>query len=263
MGLEHMVEDMKKRMIISDLHGEFMDKDVFELTKAYMKDYKPDTLVINGDMLDFYSLSTFDKNPERKYDLQSELTTGREILRDLRKTVGPKCKMVYIEGNHENRLQKYLWRNPELFNLPDLKLDKLLRLSKYNVEFVAVDNDYWRNTNGHYKIGDAIITHGDNRTNGTSVSGYAGYSAKNSMLKMQTSIVLGHVHRLALVKHTTPYGTLTGVEAGCLCQKSGTANWQQGFATFETDDDNKNYNYRIHHIEDNKLRVDGTTYEMK
>lgn len=260
MGLEGLIHNMEKTMVIGDLHIPHTDYESLEIVKAFAKDYKPDRLVINGDLCDFYTLSVFDKNPHRKMDVQEELDEASNILGDLRKTVGPKCKIILTEGNHEQRLQRFLWRNPELECLRAVRLPELLNVKKYNIDFVGADGDYWKNDNGHVEVGDAIIMHGDNRLNGGSTSKYSGYSAKNTMMSLQKSVLMNHVHRLALVKHQTPYSTLTGVECGSLCKPAGTYNWQQGFVTFETTKQKKNVNYRLHHIEDHKLFVDGNMY---
>jgi len=262
-SLEQMVKQAySKTAVIGDLHVPMMDYSAFEVTKAYLKSYKPDQLVINGDLVDFYSLSVFDKNPDRKFSVQDELDEAKAVLKDLRQTVGKNCDIYFLEGNHENRLQRYLWRNPELEGLRDLQLPKLLGLSEQNVKFIGVSGDYWKKDSGHLKIGDALIMHGDNRLNGASTSRYSGYSAKNTMMGIQQSVMINHVHRLALVHHSTPYGQLVGVECGSLCEPTGTANWQQGFVTFETIN-GKNENYRLHRIQDGTLHADGYIYTSK
>ena len=257
-----MIKKLEKTMVISDLHGSFIDKKAYSVAMEYMQDYKPDNVVINGDLLDFWSLSTFDRNPERKYDLQKELYQGRQIFDDIRKVVGKKAKIYYLEGNHEARLLKFIWRNPELEGVDALKLPQLLECNKYDVKFLGADPSYWKKTNGHLKIGDTIVMHGDNRLNGASTSKHSGYSAKNTMTTMLSSVVIGHNHRLAHIKQRTPTSLLTGIESGCLCQLTGTANWMQGFVTFETYR-KKNYNYNLHHIENGLLVEDKKVYTGK
>ena len=259
--LESMVKEMTKNMIVSDIHVPYQDDNAVSIAQAYAKDYKPDVLVINGDLVDFYTLSTFDKNPDRKVSVQQELDMGYQVLKDFRKAVPAHCKIYMTEGNHEQRLQRYLWRNPELEGLRDLKLQKLLRLKELGIQFIGVSGDYWKKDTGHLKLGDTIVMHGDNRLNGASTSRYSGYSAKNTMLGVQQGVIIGHVHRLAQVYHSTPYGTLVGIEGGSLCQHTGNANWQQGFVTFETED-GKNINYKLHHINNGKLHEGGYYYSV-
>lgn len=246
-------------MVISDIHVPYQDNNAVSIALQYAKDYKPNHLVINGDLLDFYSLSTFDKSPDRKYSVWEEVQEGRQILQQFRKAVGPKTKMYFTEGNHEQRLQRYLARNPELADMPDLRIDKLLKLKEMDIKFAGVGADYWATATGHIKIGDAIVMHGDNRFNGAATSANSGYSAMNTLKKMQSSVIMGHVHRVAQVHHSTPYGMLTGIEGGCLCEVPGTANWQQGFVTFEVYK-GKNKNYRLHQIQHGELITDKKIY---
>jgi len=237
-NLEELVNEMnektKKVMVISDLHIPHMDINAYNVMKQYAKFYKPNEFIINGDLLDFYTLSKFDKNPERKVSSFEEIRMARKILQDLRKTM-PNTKMVMLEGNHENRLQRFLWgKAPELEMFPELELKSLLQLKEQKIKFISVDSDYWKNDTGHYTVGNVLIMHGDNRLNGGSLSKYSGYSVKNTMLNgLRQNVIIGHCHRLAKIYHTTNYGTLTGMEGGCLCDLTGTANWQQGFVTFE------------------------------
>jgi Icc-related predicted phosphoesterase len=197
-----------KNIVISDLHGEFLDKEAFGTFLKFVKDYEPNNLIINGDLVDFYMLSSFDKNPDRKTKLQEELIIVHSILERIRD---------------------------------------------------GVTHDFWKTDTGHLTIDDMLIMHGDSRLNGGSISKYAGFSAKNTMLIMQNNICIGHCHRLALIHHTTPNGVMIGLETGCLCMKTGTANWQQGFATFETYK-GKTVNPRVYRIEDGMLIDNGVRY---
>ncbi len=251
--------NFKKNMIISDLHIPYQDKKAVDVMYQYGKKYKPDNIVINGDLLDFYRLSTFDQSPERVDSVPEEVEKGKEFIREIRKKFKD-ANIYFIEGNHEQRLQRYLWRNPELHGLDVLKLDNLLEFKKSKIKYIKTDGDYWGKDTGHLKIGDLIIMHGDNRLNGASTSRHAGYSASNTMRGIQQSVAIGHIHRLALVKQRTPYGDMTGVEVGCLCEIPGNANWQQGFVTFETYK-GKNSNYRLHEIKKGELIVDGKIFK--
>jgi len=259
-SLEKLVEE-PKIMVTGDYHIPFMDKNAYRIMTNFAQDYKPDVFIINGDFLDMYSISTFDKNPERKISVPEEIRQGKEVLTELRKNLGKKCKIYFLEGNHENRLQRYLWRNPELEGLEELKLDHLLHSKEKDINYIKVTRDYWKQDNGHLKIGkNIVVMHGDNRLNGASTSKYSGYSVKNTMMNLQTNVIMGHIHRLALVYHTTPYGDMIGIEGGCLCQQAGTANWQQGFVTFRVSN-GKLVNPQLYNINNGKLIVDKKTWK--
>lgn len=259
-NMKSIDDKISKNLIFSDIHIPYQDDNAVNVVFNYGKYYKPNKVIINGDLLDFYRLSHFDQTPERRDSFPEEVEKGKEFLRKVRKTFKD-SDIYFLEGNHENRLQRYLWsKAPEFYGLESLDLKNMLEFEKLKIKHVQVDGDYWAKDTGHLKIGDLIVMHGDSRLNGASTSKYSGYSAKNTMMGIQSSVAMGHVHRLALIHHRTPYGQLVGIEGGCLSQIPGNANWQQGFVTFETYR-GKNVNYRIHQINEGKLFEDGKLYK--
>lgn len=261
MGLEEMVK-VEKVMVISDIHIPYQSDNAVALMKQFAIDYKPNHFVINGDLVDFYGLSRFDKSPERRDSTQQELVKARALLKDLRKTLGPKTKMYFVEGNHEQRMQRYLSKNPELADMPELKINSLLKLGDYNIKYIKVDGDYWSEDTGHLKFGDVVVLHGDSRLNGASTSRNAGYSVMNTMKTMGSSVIMGHVHRLASVYARSAHKEIVGIEGGCLCKIPGNANWQQGFSTFETHS-GKGKNFQAYHIDGKQLYTGKGVYSVK
>ena len=251
--------NVTRNIIINDLHGIFVDKKALKTALNFIMDYRPDILVINGDLVDFYGLSRFDKNPERKLKIQDELDETIEILNDLRNAVGRSNPIIYIEGNHEVRLQRFIWTNPSLVGLKALQLPNMLELEKFNIQFIGVENDYWKATSGHYSLGNMLIMHGDCRLNGASSGKYSGYSVRNTMFNMCSSVAMGHTHKLGMVFHRHPKGINVGLETGCLCQYSGVADWQQGFVSFESLN-GEIVNPKIYNIHDGHLYTDKAIY---
>ena len=83
---------------------------------------RPDLTVIHlGDGYDMQSLSTYDgKRKMEGRRIQDDLDAGNEALRLQRRSAvayGPrtrrKPRWVYLKGNHENRLERYLDDHPE------------------------------------------------------------------------------------------------------------------------------------------------------
>lgn len=260
MGLETMVLKAERTVVIGDFQVPYHDKKAVGVSLQFIRDYKPSNVVLNADIVDFYALSEFDKDPNRKHSIQDELDMARQLIFMYRKAAGPKAKIYMTYGNHEARLQRYLWKNPELESLRCLKLPEQLGLKEMDVKFVGGQMDYWKTVSGHLKIGDARIMHGDQRINGARGGARAGYAAMNTLLNMQTSVVMNHVHRLGLGYHNSPYAQLVACEAGCMCKIPPGANWQQGFVTFETVD-GKNRNYHLHHINKGTLVANGKVYK--
>lgn len=241
---------IKKVMQTSDYHIPYMDVGAYEVMKQYAKDYKPDVFIINGDMVDFYRISHFDKNPDRKTTVKEELEQAKNILADLRNILPKKTKMYFLKGNHEDRLEKHLWNDEELYDLyrDYINMDNLLDFKKYKVNYIDATSDYWKKDSGHLAIGDTLIMHGDNRLNGAKGGKYAGY---NTAIGLRKNVGIGHTHRLWLKGHSNGYDTVWGFEDGCLCQLSGTADWQHGFVTYNFDDTGC-FNFELHPISNYK-----------
>ncbi len=242
---------MNKAMITGDYHAQYLDEVAFVKMLSFAKKYKPNIFVINGDLVDYYSISKFDKNPNRKTTLYEEILIARKILKTIRKTVGNKCKIYWLQGNHEIRLINYLRSHNEILSFPFFGTDRLFELDKHNVKLITASADYDKDVSeiGHLKISNMFIMHGDNRLNGATTSRYSGYSASNTVRNLMCNVILGHSHRAGKIYHTTPYSSFVGMESGCLCKTLGTANWQQGFITFEFDN-KTSYNHRVILISD-------------
>lgn len=139
--------------------------------------FRPDIVVIQGDFGDFYPVSSHDKDPRRANDLQYEINEIKELLASLNK-LGARRK-IYICGNHEDRLERYLMqRAPALFGT--VKIPEVLGLKELGWEFVP----YKRSL----KLGKLNLTHD---------TGTAGQNAhRQAMDTFQGSVAIGHTHRL-------------------------------------------------------------------
>lgn len=217
-------ENKKQKIVqINDLHIPFHDKNTLEVFYKFLKDVKVDKIIIAGDLLDFYELSTFDKDPMRKFTIQEEIDKCYEVLKKLKEY----CSEIhFIKGNHEDRLRRFLWKNPSLASIKVLELSKLLNLDTLGIEY----HDF------EYVYRKFRFTHG------TIVRQESGATAKAELLKYGGSMASGHTHRLAMYIKTDARGTVGAYEGGCLCELTpeyiqGTPNWQQGFLVFDFDGD--------------------------
>lgn len=208
----------QKVAVISDLHIPFHNEEFLRNFCSFLYDNQPTKIVICGDMVDFYDLSRFDKDPERIGVLQEELDSAHQILGFMR-NAAPNAEIIYIPGNHEERLEKFLWKNPQIASLRDLKLERLLRLDELdNVSLCR-----------SYSLCGILFTHGE------LVRKHSGYSAKAEFDKYLQSGVSGHTHRLGSYFNKTPAnGDRFWLEIGCACnlnpQYVENPNWQNGFA---------------------------------
>lgn len=225
-GLEQMVKKLYKAVVVNDMHAPFHDSQAINASLKACRIVKPDEIIIAGDLVDFYLLSKFDKNPARKHTLQDELDEGMKILERYRRAC-PKAKITYLEGNHEARLQKYVWRHPELYNIRNLKMNSLMELDRLGIKYVP-NNKYYKIKNG------LVVTHGD------MVRKHSGYTAKGFLENLGVSVLFGHTHRGGTHHKTDLSGSRTAYENFCLCDLNpeyvNNPNWQQGFSVVTVTD---------------------------
>jgi UDP-2,3-diacylglucosamine pyrophosphatase LpxH len=181
--------------------------------------FKPQKVFILGDLVDFYQLSRFDKDPKRMDHLQDDIDSARGELERIR-TANPRSEIVLFEGNHETRLRKWLWNNPEVSSLRALSIQELLTLKQYDIKWVGALETY--------------LHHEYSLEHGSIVRKFSGYTAKGMMEKNGLSGISGHTHRMGKHYHTDLSGDYLWVENGCLCDRKPdyvkNPDWQNGFS---------------------------------
>jgi hypothetical protein len=206
----------------TDQHVPYEDKHAVELAMKIVQDFDPDVFIAGSDNLDFYAVSHFDKNPERGEisKLQNEINCWQENQMDWI-DAAPRAMRRFLLGNHEDRLQKYLWKHPELASLDILKLSSLLGFDRACIpgepeyEMIFFDK--------------LMIRHGSVIRKGSA------YTAKAELEKVKYSINIasGHTHRGGTHYATTYRGPVVGQECFCLCDlhpeySRDLQDWQQG-----------------------------------
>lgn len=243
-GIKPEVET-KKVFVINDVHVPFQNNTMIEGVVNLLEDEQPDEIILNGDMVDFYDLSSFDKDPSRIDNLQNELDILSAMLHIFRSAC-PDAKITYVVGNHEDRLRKYLWKKaPALNSLRSLKLEEILKTDELGISLVK-----------KYVLNGFTFVHGE------IVRQHSSYSAKAEYDKRNCSGMSAHVHRLGVYYKTTSSGTFGWWENGCGCNLDPEyveePNWQNGFAMVYFDDNA----FDVHQIYVNKgkFRFNGKVY---
>ncbi len=145
--------------MINDVHIPHHDWKALKLLEVFLTDQKPDVFIINGDFLDMWGASQFDRVPKVGKSLMQEIRIGRKLLEKFREIL-PKAKIIYIEGNHDFRLRKYLLRNPpELYGLPGLSIPELLNLKELNITYKPVKEGANSFSDNWIRLGDLYIGH--------------------------------------------------------------------------------------------------------
>ncbi len=167
-------------LFVPDTHVPYENKKAWALMLQVAKELKPKHVVIIGDLLDCYSVSSYSKDPSRLANLPQEVAAGNRALDQLD---GLKASnKIFIAGNHEDRLQRYLAdKAPELFDF--VNISKILHLAERGWKYVEYKD--------HTKLGKINLTHD---------IGTAGRNATFKALDtFQHSVITGHTHRLCYV----------------------------------------------------------------
>ncbi len=188
-------------------------------------------------MLDWFNLSTFEK---LNSDLQYEIDTLHAFLRTLRK-IFPKQKVIWMDGNHDFRLERFKMRNQGISKLEALRVPNLLHLKDFDIEYL---DNYMT-----LRVGKLNVMHGHR------LAGSGKMVARNKLMNAMNNIMFFHHHTVQdyFVKDLT--GSVMGSYAvGCCCQLKPDYcvhnNWMNGFAIIEA---NKDGSFNV----DNKKIING------
>lgn len=214
--------------IASDLHLPNQDDSAVSKWFASISKNKPDKIIINGDLMDFWEISSFDKVPRSEKSFKEEVKLARLFFIRLRETA-PQARIIFILGNHEFRLKKYLLTvAPEFYDLEELTIRHLFRLRESDVEFVDCKDGASRFVDTYTKDQGFYVGHYNlSRTS-------SGATCKALVEKYGVNIIQGHCHRGGVYyKRLITGQILTGIEGYCLCNLKpnymSSPNWESGF----------------------------------
>lgn len=236
---------------ISDVHLPFENRVAVRLMLDFLADYKPDAVILGGDIYDFYEISDFDKTPGRITTLQDEFDEGRYFIR----AIDEICPEVhFLIGNHEDRLQRVINRNPGLFKLRSLDMQRAAELP-----------ERWRvhPSQTHFKLGKLTALHGDIKGIKSAV-----HPARTLFQKLKRSVIFGHFHRFGVHLDTNYDGDVRGGFAnGHLSDVSRVTSWvtcpdwQEGFSTISLCEDG-GFAVQPRLIVNSRLIVEGKEYTL-
>jgi predicted phosphodiesterase len=216
-----------KWLILNDIHFPYHCEKSLDMALNYGLQQGFDKVLINGDMLDMYKMSRFDKDP-RKPGINEEFTMAREFLSEMSKHYK---EVNYKIGNHDERWEKWLIsKAPELLDCDEFQLNIILRFGELGIKEVK--------SKQLVDAGNMIIGHGHELP---ATSGGVN-PARTMFLKANTSIAVGHFHRTTthVERNINNHVTVTH-SMGCLCHLSPDYlpynNWNNGFGTIEIESD--------------------------
>lgn len=260
-----------KQKMYSDVLIPLHDRRAWDIILKVAKMEQVEKIILLGDMLDLTDFSDkFIVSPEFSHSTQSALIELGWYLSTLRK-LQPHAEIVYVEGNHEERLMRSILNNfrsgyglmaVDNLTQPIISIDRLLNLSNLNIQYVG---DY---PNGKYWINDNLVCkHGD-----VAVSGNGGTVSK--MLKdARNSTIIGHIHKIEKVMKTVfnkEKEITYAIESfGCICRidgivpaKKGENDWQQGLGIVDYTDEGL-FNTNDYSINNGSSIINGKFIEGK
>ncbi len=219
---------LKRVLVVPDIHIPFHDKRAINLLEQRMVTFKPDVIIQLGDLLDFPTLHKKAKDEVVQATssvMSKDYATAREMLRRWI-TVTESTKIVIFEGNHEDRVNRLLRRQPDLKG--SIEVAKNLLLPNYGIKWVPS----WSKS-AVFTIGKANFCHG--------WSAAVGHTT--FMSKLGDNIFYGHTHDIESrsFRRLGIHDTYVTQSCGHLAdpkkladqwQQGRPNNWQQGWLEF-------------------------------
>ena len=196
----------KKVLLLSDIHIPYHDVEAVKAALDFGKAEGVDTIYLNGDILDFFMLSFHEKNPKNRPGIKQELEMAREFFAYLRQEF-PKATIYFKPGNHEYRLERYLYlKAPELLDCEEFKLEVLLKLVEFRIIFISKRIKTY--------FGDLLVEHGDR------IKGSGGINpAKTLFTRYKRHAICGHFHRKSEHMEKVYDGEIVRTfSVACLCE---------------------------------------------
>lgn len=211
----HVIEGPARILGLFDVHVPYHSSEALTCAIDFGVAHNADILLIGGDFIDFYGLSRFAKDPDKRNATQ-EILMAVDVLKALYAALKPK-KVIYKMGNHDERFEHYLWQKyaeiPQLTQLEEfssITLENVLkkRLGKdFPIEFVGDKRII--------KAGNLNITHGHEFPSGISSPVNI---ARGLYLRAKANAMCGHSHKTSLhVEQNMNDEMITTWSVGALC----------------------------------------------
>lgn len=235
---------------LSDIHFPIHDEAAVNAALRYGQENDPTIILLDGDIADLHDFSSHEKTTMMSYVLE-EVQMVVDFLDALRRMF-PKARIIYKEGNHEDRLTRFLFRKaPELlatdcFNLPSF-------FSFISGRPDAFERVEWVCDKRIIRAGELAFLHGHEFRGGGGVN-----PARWLYLRTGGNAICGHFHRTSEHAERGIRRQSHGVwSTGCLCDLSPDYlphnNWNHGFAWIDVE---QNGQFRVKNIR----IIDGVTH---
>jgi hypothetical protein len=246
-----------------------------------IQETQPEVIACVGDNLDFPEMGKYLTYPAYAQTTQASIDRATFFCAQMR-AMAPNAKIIWLAGNHEERMPKYLLVNAGAAyglrkgNIPEswpvLSVPYLCRMDEFGVEYRPgyPAADFWVNEK-------LRIIHGDR----VKSSGSTAHIYLNSE---KTSVIYGHIHRIETAFKTREDfdgpRTIMAASPGCLARIDGAIpstkggvdldgrpltryeNWQQGLGIVKYEDSGAHrFSYDVIPIYDGWAMYNGKEYQ--
>lgn len=237
--------DGEKWIWLSDIHIPIDNTAAVKIAIDVAEYVGVDRVIAGGDILDFHCISKHAKDPERVISagtIEQEISSGRWLF-DWFATRS--CE--YILGNHEDRWDRFVGDNPELFGITFRDITKI----PASINVLPVGSEI--------RAGSLVFEHGD----GIFKRGNGGRNPAQRLLDIapNQSTIIGHLHRQQTALRTfrgedyqqKSHGAWTmghlSIEHFHHDYVSSHPNWQTGFGIISFWRDGSKVRYEVTSIQ--------------
>lgn len=256
------------------------DEEALNVALSVLKDAKPDVVVLVGDNLDLPEWGKYLTTQPFQQTTQASIDRASRLAFELRRAAGAHARIVWIAGNHEERMPRFIATNaaaafglrrgntPESW--PVLSVPYLCHFEETDIEFMAgyPASAYWINNRLRVIHGDKVNSNG--------------VTATKFLAREKVSVIYGHIHRREWAEITREdhdgARTILAASPGCLARidgavpsvKGGTdldgrpirrhEDWQQGLAIVDFEQGDGDFHLELVPIREGKARWRGKDY---
>lgn len=216
-----------KVLVLSDIHIPYHSISALTAVFDYSKNLGIDAILLNGDVLDFFGLSRYCKDPKKR-NFAGELKAFEDFMNILNDIY--KCKIYFKLGNHEERYNHFLWMKAgEIADVEEFQIEEIIKKRAKNVQIISDKRII--------KLGHLNVLHGHEFSGGV----FSPVNiARGLFLKAKASAMQGHNHQTSEHSESNLEGKLTTTfSLGCLSELNPEYmpinKWNHGFAIVDID----------------------------
>ena len=255
------------------------DEDAIRIALEITRSVNPDKVILVGDNIDAPEFGKYRLSPAFQRTMQASIDRASLLCAQVR-DAAPNAEILWLAGNHEERLPNYLMDNAVAAfglrqgNRPDswpvLSVPFLCQFDHYGVTYVPgyPAGSVWINQRLRVIHGDKVASNGS--------------TAHKYLATEKTSVIYGHIHRREWAERTRDdwdgARTIMAASPGCLARTDGavpstkqgtdldgrplyrTEDWQTGIAVVKYEEGDGRFVYEQVAIHDGWSHYQGRDF---